>query len=689
MITLALSGCPLQPLSSYLKALGVLRLLSEQLNPTSIRGSWGDDYFVIESDLDHQALIDFFLSKYRPSSVLAPWNGGSGFYLGDRKDGISAILDSTDPRFEQYRYDIQRASSIVETIGGEKGTGKADEHRRKEILRECRNQLSDTCVDWLDAAIAISADGSRAFAPILGTGGNEGRLDYTNNFMGNVSGLLNRSSKLPIRSLLENALFGSQTSGFQDLAIGQYDPGRSGGFNQGNGIESRSAVNPWNAVLMIEGAIAWAGGIYRKQGVSFKSILCSPFTVRPSAVGFGSAADKDEKTARAEIWTPLWHRPALYGEIRALLREGRAAVNGRPSSNGLQFAEAAASLGVDRAISRFVRYSMLKRRGDSYIAMPAGQFPVKFQTSTENVREAAIFLEDAKRAASSEGVDSTNAWQSGVRSVHEAMFEALLHGEQKEIIQLARAIGRVNHLLLTRGIVLPRQILKVTSWVLNFESRAEGRIAAAIASVVRLDTARTEQLLQQTLSPASKCWTGRNLSERMLTTLDRRSKEEQGQSKQLYRQTRSASLSDVSQFLQGSLDDDLIEDLLFSLAIANIPHTKETSDTKGIEGCRLFPAYCLVKQLFTTTNPKKQEAPKLLPDISALSLLRAGRAGDAANIAIRRLRIAGINPFLTKGYDSPNALRIAAALLIPISKIDVEHIRRLISKPETKDQDND
>jgi len=41
-----------------------------------------------------------------------------------------------------------------------------------------------------DAAVGISAEDKRAFAPILGTGGNEGRLDYTNNFMEYVADLL-------------------------------------------------------------------------------------------------------------------------------------------------------------------------------------------------------------------------------------------------------------------------------------------------------------------------------------------------------------------------------------------------------------------------------------------------------------------------------------------------------------------
>ncbi|MBZ0119544.1 MAG: hypothetical protein K8H88_21315, partial [Sandaracinaceae bacterium] len=60
-----LSGCRPAPLASYLKALGVLRLLGEQADP-SARGCWRDDTFVVCTTLDLDALLEFFLGQYRP-----------------------------------------------------------------------------------------------------------------------------------------------------------------------------------------------------------------------------------------------------------------------------------------------------------------------------------------------------------------------------------------------------------------------------------------------------------------------------------------------------------------------------------------------------------------------------------------------------------------------------------------------
>ena len=134
-------------------------------------------------------------------------------------------------------------------------------------------------------------------------------------------------------------------------------------------------------MLTLEGAVAWASGIYRRQGPSYRTILCSPFTVKATKTGYGSASEKDD--ARAEVWAPLWRGHIRYAELKTLLREGRATVDGRAATTALEFAEAVRSLGVDRGIDRFVRYSLLKRRGDSYVALPTGTFTAGYRSEAD------------------------------------------------------------------------------------------------------------------------------------------------------------------------------------------------------------------------------------------------------------------------------------------------------------------
>src|ERR1700752_1859980 len=92
--------------------------------------------------------------------------------------------------------------------------------------------------------------------------------------------LLSTCGRMTI-DLLRNALFGEATAGFELNSFGQYDPGRAGGYNQGPGVETKDfPVNSWNFVLAMEGTIAWASGLSRRQGVGSSQRASSPFTVR-------------------------------------------------------------------------------------------------------------------------------------------------------------------------------------------------------------------------------------------------------------------------------------------------------------------------------------------------------------------------------------------------------------------------
>jgi CRISPR-associated protein Csx17 len=95
---IALRGCSPEPMAAYLKALGVLRLVSEQEDQEA-RAWWRGDTFWLESSLDEDGLVRFFLDRYSPTPIVGPWNGGSGFYEGDSKVGLSGYLRPTARAF--------------------------------------------------------------------------------------------------------------------------------------------------------------------------------------------------------------------------------------------------------------------------------------------------------------------------------------------------------------------------------------------------------------------------------------------------------------------------------------------------------------------------------------------------------------------------------------------------------------
>lgn len=150
---LRLDGCRRTPLGSYLKALGVLRLVSEQVDGEA-RGWWDGQSFRLSSELNEAGLVEFFVKKYAPTPIVAPWNGGSGFHAGDNKEALSKIGNSTDIRFQRYRDalsvigdSIQFADdnvSLAEVLGklGPEPRKKEQDQLRSAIPEDVRATLS-------------------------------------------------------------------------------------------------------------------------------------------------------------------------------------------------------------------------------------------------------------------------------------------------------------------------------------------------------------------------------------------------------------------------------------------------------------------------------------------------------------------------------------------------------------------
>jgi CRISPR-associated protein Csx17 len=660
MPVVALPGCTATPFGSYLKALGVLRLVADQVDPEA-RGGWAGETLSIESTLNEEALTSFFLIEYRPTPILAPWNGGSGFYPKDNKDGINALADSSDPRFELYRQSISICRDLKEV---NEGKGAEEDERRTAILRRCRNLLPDAAVEWLDAAVGIAADGSRSFAPVLGTGGNEGRLDYTNNFMSRIAALLISPEKgTPVRELLENALFATRTTSLQPGAAGQFDPGRAGGANQGPGVSHDSITNPWDLVLTLEGAVAWASGLYRRQGAGYRSVLCSPFTVRATRVGYGSASSSDD--ARAEVWTPLWENPVRYRELKALLREGRASVDGRPAVSAIEFAEAACSLGVDRGIGKFVRYSLLKRRGDSYVALPAGTFDARYRSEADRIRQFQLYFGAVRDRGLPRGAEDLE------RGVESSVFQVLLRGGRDRMRELVRAFGRLlRGALTTSEMRLPRPVLKASDWVHACGvSEPEVRIAAGIASIFSFS--REIGSMQDYLSRADNrfSWAGSNLPDRMIGVLTRSLRLATALESEENPTGAACSIApgDATLFIEGNVDDDAIEDLAFAFLALDWAGFDATLLRRSAQSANVLPAFAVIKHLFLSGAIERgSESFKLRADARILPLLVRGDLTAASAIAVSRLRVAGLRPLQVDYPGGVDGSRLAAALLIPM-----------------------
>ena len=429
-----LDGMQPAPLADYLKAIGVLRLVCEQVD-SSAMGWWVGDRFRFASTLTKDDLCDFFLHEYKPTPLIAPWNGGSGFFKADQKGawhkGFELVMNSVAPRFEPYRNAIAAGKALL----GERAKkfDAKESELKQELLRQATFAWRGTHEDWLNAAFSINHDGSPIYPAMLGTGGNDGRLDFTNNFMQRLAELFDLasddatpSSETP--NYIREAVFGELVSNLQSAPIGQFDPGGAGGVNSGSGFQTSGKINPFDFLLMLEGTIAFAPAIVRKTSTSGSPQAAVPFAVYAGSGGFSTSV-ADEKN-RGEQWLPLWGSPTRYTELKQVLSEARCRVGSSKADRPRDVAQAIARCGVTRGISGFQRFSYLERNGQANLAVSLGRWNVGAKVPyADLLPQIDSWIDGLERAA--RGNTAPQSWQRHSRVINDAIMDCCRSGEHQ------------------------------------------------------------------------------------------------------------------------------------------------------------------------------------------------------------------------------------------------------------------
>ncbi|NEO27290.1 MAG: type I-U CRISPR-associated protein Csx17 [Kamptonema sp. SIO4C4] len=316
-----LFGCTPEPIAAYLKAVGVLRVLNNQRDST-IAGCWREDVFCLETELTSESLTEFFLHDYQPTPLVAPWNGSTGFYPKDKaqKQLLNSFCESTAQRFNAYKNTITTAQAQVNALGlAKQPTGEA----KQKLLMRLRNTLPEAALPWLEACALVTGEEAQ-FPPLLGTGGNDGNFEFSRTFMQQLGVVLDIPTGKPTpdsEGLLKAALFDAILPNLNYTGkIGQFDPIAAGGANAAPGFDGESRVNPWDFIFLLEGAMLFMAGATRRYEQDTSGALSYPFTVRPSNVGYASAAIGDK--SRAEIWLPLWEKVTPGEGLQAVFRGG-------------------------------------------------------------------------------------------------------------------------------------------------------------------------------------------------------------------------------------------------------------------------------------------------------------------------------------------------------------------------------
>ena len=462
---MVLDGCAPTPLASYLKALGVLRLLSSPGNNIGgeaadphVRGWWENERFHLRTTLTRDDVLRFFLEDYAPSPIIAPWNGSAGFLEGEeqetskhagpvlmRKFGASESL-----RFANLQRTIEGLRGNVEldrlnrlraktkelkklkTLQREESDSRDKERRyaekqekqsKQRLLPGLRSITEPDHVSYIDTCYVLSTDA--APMPLLGSGGIDGHRDFGVNFAEALTRLFgdDGSATDSGSSSLDGALFGGGRTGTPDT-MGQFSPGQ-GGRNATTGYEGSNPLNPWDVVLAMEGTIAFAGALTRSWGAAGGSRASFPFTFEPVGAAAGSFSPEDPNRPRGEIWVPLWKKPAAFTEVMAIFSEGRLTLGDRTARTGLDAARAVTQIGLARGITSFERYSLIQPDTKMpYQATPLGRIATPDQPRPDVIidLEDDGWLEQARRLAGNRRTAPSRA-RHAMRRLEDSLFQ--------------------------------------------------------------------------------------------------------------------------------------------------------------------------------------------------------------------------------------------------------------------------
>ncbi len=494
-----LPGLRPEPLASYLAGLGLIRVLGEQADPAAT-AAWTPDGLAIGTTVPD--IPAWLAGEYVPAPVLSPWNGGSGFGAKDKEPvrRLEIIREHPSPRLANLRAAIrltEQVMSMAREAGWVTEAGVAEKGR---VILELRNRCPDELLPWLDAAVVL-AGGETFFPPILGTGGNDGRLDFSTNFHQRLIDVFGASDsdteRARARASAADLLAGTQIQQLGVVPIGQFDPGQAGGPGSSRFGSADALANPWAYILCVEGAVLFAASTARRnQHAAGRAAM--PFTVAGSPDGSDSGAAGEE--SRGEVWAPVWTREFTLAEIRQLFAEARASWRGRQARRAVDFYAATRTLGVARGVDEFTRYGLQQRNGLSFVAVPLDRIRVREEPAVRLAAEIEDWAQRVSGDASASVAAASRAFQKEHLEFARDGGPRALASMLAALTTLELAVGRSRR---AKDAVPPRYVPPAAGFfdVLRKDESAELRLAAGIASCATRPAEGPPRSMRQVLLP--------------------------------------------------------------------------------------------------------------------------------------------------------------------------------------------
>ena len=413
-----------------------------------------------------------------------------------------------------------------------------------------------------------------------------------------------------------------------------------------------------------------------------------------------SGENKETLASKGEVWLPLWNNfTGLAEALRHIFSEGRGSVGKRSARNGVDFAQAVASLGVDRGLDAFYRYGILPRFGDSYFASPLQQIKVRRDPVISDLLAAcdewvSQFLSQAKADTAPGSI------RRAANRLEAAIFAqaTAAQGKNTDTAQeLLTALGECERALVkseqwrAESYISPIPYLP-RGWATSADDNtSEYRLAAALASLtffpMRQHLEPITEWAKWDDSPAAKnevVWHEGEITDVLCAIMKRRLllAQKAGMNSWPDFAKLTAWPCDIAAFVEGRIDEKRFAQLLWGLCLVDFSEEgflRETMPERPSAEAReeLPPAFYAQLKLCFARLPKDKEIPI---ESIIFNLAATGDGVRASSQALRRLH--GSNVPITHisiPLSGTSAKRSAAALLFPLKDSQLSEIGKIVA----------
>lgn len=577
-----------------------------------------------------------------------------------------------------------------------------------------------------------------SFNPLLGSGGNAGKRDFAAGWKQAIDALATARLKAPKkskrqakknaavegsprdvvderRSELHALLLGFPVSWLlEKLSAGSWFSGATKLYNSGQAPSRKGQLSPWAMALACEGLALLAGGASRRLGSRSRAVGAFPFVTQAAAPDAAGEAGR----ILGEIWAPLWDRPMTLAEAGILFARGRAELRGRGALTPAAFATAIRKRGVDAGVSEFRRFTLGRTTSaNTFEPRFEARFPLDASAQVPSTPTATV-LERVTALIEQRGFPRDRKvgqrWRvAGVRGPIEAALLGVAaepHRPETTVALLdavATALDRIDRNRSLRKEQVRWEPLPAEWLPLLFASEppgTEARLALSLASAfpasqpfatyrfgVEWKYGRYEHVERP---PARWVWGPGDLARVLGAVLSRRLLDEDaasadGQARLAGRAPMPATCSHVSQWIDGDLDEPLLDAWLSRLALFDwrtIP--REARSLIKADGARpkLDGDLALIGLLQPLVDRRSLVAPSLSRDDllatetgarttaaarSLVNLIRAGNIEAAVRLGSSRYAMAGARlASVNAPWSVQEPDRLVAALLFTISDRD-------------------